>query len=158
AANYPAASAIGVGDGRRVLQVCALAARRAGTPVENPRQMSAWCYPRQYGLVAPRFSRALCAPTQSPQLHISGTAAVVGHASHHADDVAAQLEETLTNLNSLLAAAGSGAALGGARSVLKAYVRHAAEAALVRDRVRADLGTDTQLLVLLGDICRAELL
>jgi chorismate lyase/3-hydroxybenzoate synthase len=158
AANYPAASAIGVRDGRRVLQVCALAARRAGTPVENPRQMSAWCYPRQYGEVAPCFSRALCAPTHSPQLHISGTAAVVGHASHHADDIAAQLEETLTNLKSLLTAAGSAAALGGVRSVLKAYVRRDADAELVREHVQARLGTDTPLLVLLGDICRAELL
>jgi chorismate lyase/3-hydroxybenzoate synthase len=158
AANYPAASAIGVRDGRRVLQVCALTARRPGMPVENPRQMSAWCYPRQYGPVAPCFARALRAPTHSPQLHISGTAAVVGHASHHADDVAAQLEETLTNLNSLLTAAGSVATLGGARSVLKAYVRRAADAELVRAHVQARLGTNTPLLLLLGDICRAELL
>jgi chorismate lyase/3-hydroxybenzoate synthase len=157
-ANYPAASAIGVRDGHRVLQVCALAARRAGATVENPRQVSAWRYPRQYGPTAPGFARAMRAPAQPPQLYISGTAAVVGHASHHANDVAAQLDETLANISSLLAAAGSAAVLGGAHSILKAYVRRAADAELVRERLHARLGADTPLLILLGDICRAELL
>jgi chorismate lyase/3-hydroxybenzoate synthase len=156
--GYPAASAIGVRDGRRVLQVCALAARATGEPVENPRQVSAWHYPRQYGPVAPGFARAIRAPSTSPQLYISGTAAVVGHASHHAGDVSAQVEETLNNLDSLCSAAGNAAPLGGARDVLRAYVRHASDAALVRERLHARLGAQTPLLVLLGDICRSELL
>jgi chorismate lyase/3-hydroxybenzoate synthase len=155
---YPAASAIGVRNGRRVLQVCALAARAPGAAVENPRQLSAWRYPRQYGPVAPGFARAMRAPSTPAQLYISGTAAVVGHASHHAGDVVAQVDETLNNLDSLRAAAGSSASLGGARDVLRAYVRHASDAALVRERVRARLGADTPLVVLLGDICRRELL
>jgi chorismate lyase/3-hydroxybenzoate synthase len=156
--SYPAASAIGVRDGRRCLQVCALAAREPGLTVENPRQVSAWRYPRQYGPVAPGFARAVRAPTHSPQLYISGTAAVVGHASYHAGDVAAQIEETLANLDSLRTAANSAAPLGGARSILKAYVRRAADAELVRERLQTRFGKDTSLLVLLGDICRAELL
>ena len=157
-AGYPAASAIGVRDGRRVLQVCALAGRHPGAAVENPRQTSAWRYPRQYGPIAPGFARAMRAPSHSPQLYISGTAAVVGHASYHAGDVCAQVDETVANLQSLCAAAGSTHPLGGARSVLKAYVRHAADADLVRERLHARFGADTPLLVLLGDICRVELL
>lgn len=157
-AVYPAASAIGLRDGRRVLQVCALLARAPGLTVENPRQVSAWRYPRQYGPVAPTFARALRAPVLSPQLYISGTAAVVGHASHHAGDVAAQIDETLANLDSLRRAAGCTTALSGAHSVLRAYVRHAADAAYVRERVLARLGATTPLLVLIGDICREELL
>ena len=156
--GYPAASAIGVRDGRRLLQVCALAARAPGLAVENPRQLSAWRYPRQYGPVAPGFARATRAPCTSAQLYISGTAAVVGHASHHAGDVAAQVDETLNNLDSLCLAAGSSTPLGGTRDVLRAYVRHSADAALVRERVQARLGAQTPLLVLLGDICRSELL
>jgi chorismate lyase/3-hydroxybenzoate synthase len=155
---YPAARAIGVRDGRRVLQVCALATRAPGVAVENPRQVSAWRYPRQYGPVAPGFVRAMRAPSTSAQLYISGTAAVVGHASHHTGDVAAQVEETLNNLDSLCVAAGSAGSLGGARDVLRAYVRHASDAALVRERLIARLGAQTPLLVLLGDICRSELL
>ena len=145
-------------DGARRLQVCALAARRPGTAVENPRQVSAWQYPREYGPVAPNFARAMHAPTHAPQLYMSGTAAVVGHASHHVGNVAAQLGETLTNLDSLRVAAGCAVPLGNPRSPLRVYVRQAADAACVRDALRARLGTDTPLLVLLGDICRAELL
>ncbi len=156
---YPAASAIGTASGRGVLQVYALAARRAGTPVENPRQWSAWRYPRQYGPTAPGFVRAMRAPTHSPQLYISGTAAVVGHASHHPGDVAAQLAETLANLDSLLAAAGSRAALGRGRGdLVKVYLRDPGDAAVVRDALRRRLGADVPLLLLNGDICRAELL
>jgi chorismate lyase/3-hydroxybenzoate synthase len=158
AASYPAASAIGVHDGARRLQVCALVARRPGTAVENPRQVSAWQYPREYGPVAPNFARAMRAPTHSPQLYISGTAAVVGHASHHVGNVAAQLLETLTNLDSLRVAASCTVPLGNPRSPLRVYVRHAADATSVREALQAQLGADTPLLVLLGDICRAELL
>src|SRR5690606_24237920 len=46
--RLPAATAIGRCDGRRVLQVYWLAAAGPGTPLENPRQISAYRYPRQY--------------------------------------------------------------------------------------------------------------
>ena len=60
--TLPAATAIGRCDGVRTLQVYWLAARRPGTPVENPRQVSAYRYPRQYGPQSPSFARA--APTR----------------------------------------------------------------------------------------------
>jgi chorismate lyase/3-hydroxybenzoate synthase len=154
--RYPAASAIGRQDGRRILQVYGLAARLSGTAIENPRQVSAWRYPRQYGPTAPTFARGmLVAPTQ---LLISGTAAVVGHASRHTDDVIAQLDETLANLDSLLRQAGTADARFGTTSCLKVYLRDPANAALVERALRKhapDLGS---VLLLAGDICRAELL
>ncbi|MEO5626672.1 MAG: pteridine-dependent deoxygenase [Dokdonella sp.] len=153
---YPAASAIGRQDGQRVLQVYGLAAASPGTAIENPRQVSAWRYPRQYGPTAPTFARGML---NSPsQLLISGTAAVVGHASRHGDDLGAQLDETLANLDSLLHEAGIAAAKFDAASCLKVYLRDPANADLVVRTLRAHspgLGT---LLVLAGDICRAELL
>jgi chorismate lyase/3-hydroxybenzoate synthase len=155
--DYPAATAIGVRDGRRVLQVYALAARVPGHAVENPRQLNAWRYPRQYGPSAPGFARAMRAPSTSPQLYISGTAAIVGHASHHPEDLAAQLKETLANLDSLLEAAGSTPSLG-AMSPLKVYVRHASDVQAVRELLRARLGDEVPLLLLQGDVCRRELL
>jgi len=156
AANYPAASAIGTRSGRRVLQVYALAARLRGEAVANPRQWNAWSYPREYGPTAPGFARAMRAPARTPQLHISGTAAIVGHASHHPGDVRAQLEETLRNLDSLLHAAGSAHPLGSG-SALKAYVRTPADVPVVRAVLRERFGANPPL-VLLGDICRSELL
>jgi chorismate lyase/3-hydroxybenzoate synthase len=158
AGAYPAATAIGRNDGRRVLQLYWLAARLPGTPLENPRQLSAWRYPRRYGPAAPNFARAMRAPTQCPQLYISGTAAIVGHSSHHAHDSDAQLEETLANLDSLLRSAPGHADGLGTGSVLKAYVRRAEDAAQLQARLRELLGTDTSLLLLQGDVCRAELL
>jgi chorismate lyase/3-hydroxybenzoate synthase len=157
--GFPAATAIGGRDGRRVLRVHWIAARLGGTPMENPRQVSAWRYPRQYGPSAPTFARAMRAPTTTPQLYVSGTAAIIGHASHHRDDLAAQVDETLANFASLLDAAGFAAdAHFGPASTLKVYLRNPDEAARAEDLLRARLPQGTALLLLHGDICRRELL
>ncbi|MEP6938696.1 MAG: pteridine-dependent deoxygenase [Rudaea sp.] len=159
ARGYPAATAIGVRDGRRTLQVYWLAARHSGEAIENPRQLNAWRYPRQYGPDAPSFARAMRAPTASTQVYISGTAAIVGHVSLHHDDFAAQMGETLANLDSLLGAAGvEETERFGARSVLKAYVRREQDLAVARALIAASAASATPLLLLRADICRSELL
>src|SRR6185312_16343901 len=102
-------------------QVYALTARVAGLPVENPRQVNAWRYPREFGPTPPTFARGMATP--AGQLLISGTAAVVGSASRHEDDIAAQLDETLTNIASLIATARTCAApKPRTASLLKVYV------------------------------------
>ena len=153
--GFPAATAIGHhGPGGR-LQVYLLACDQPGERVENPRQVSAWRYPRQYGRTPPSFARAMLLPAQDA-LAISGTAAVVGHASAHEDDLHAQLEETFTNLETLLASGGLAAGFD-THSPLKAYVRHPADAPQVRDFIQRRL-PGVPVLVLHGDICRSELL
>jgi chorismate lyase/3-hydroxybenzoate synthase len=157
--GYPAATAIGVRDGRRVLQTYWLAARSKGAALENPRQVSAWRYPREYGPDAPGFARAMRAPTKTAQVYISGTAAIIGHSSHHRDDFVAQIDETLANVDSVLSAAEIPAAQRfGARCVLKAYVRRDADAQAARALLQARLPESTSLLMLRGDVCRGELL
>jgi chorismate lyase / 3-hydroxybenzoate synthase len=152
--GYSAATAIGRRDGKRVLQVYGLASREAGVAVENPRQISAWSYPRQYGPVAPTFARA----TAANQLLVSGTAAVVGHQSLHAGDTFAQIDETLINLDSLLTAAGPGIASRGIdATLLKVYLRDASEAAAVEQRLRERLPNLVGLIILISDICRSDL-
>jgi chorismate lyase/3-hydroxybenzoate synthase len=151
---YPAATAIGRQDGVRVLQVYGLAGRQPGKPVENPRQVSAWRYPRRYGPTAPTFARGML--DARGQLLISGTAAVVGHASQHSDDLDAQIEETLANLDSLTGEAGM--ARFGAHSLLKAYVREPADADVVAATLAARIPALGGLLLLAGDVCRRELL
>ena len=153
--GFPAATAIGHHGSPHRLQIYLLACEQPGTRVENPRQVSAWRYPRQYGRTPPGFARAMTLPAQDA-LAISGTAAVVGHASAHQDDLDAQLEETLTNLEALLASAGMAAGFD-TQSPLKAYVRHPADAARVRDFLRRRL-PGVPVLLLHGDICRHELL
>lgn len=157
---YPAATCIGRRDGSPILQVYCLAGRAPGVPLENPRQMSAYRYPRQYGPVAPSFSRAMLVSERL--VLISGTASIVGHASRHPGDVRAQLDETLTNLANVLHRA-SGLSPGitprlGPESLLKIYLRDAALLPEVERLARERLPAQTPLLVLHADVCRAELL
>lgn len=153
-ARYPAATAIGHHNPHRRLQVYALCAATAGTALENPRQVSAWEYPRQFGPTAPSFARAM----QLPQggLAISGTAAVIGFASHHVGDVTAQASEAVANLHALLQRAALPAF--DASSPLKVYVRHPEDVPAVRAVLARQLDPAVPYLLLHGDICRRELL
>ena len=151
--GFSAATAIGCRNGRRVLLVYGLAARVGGEGVENPRQVNAWRYPRQYGPTAPTFTRATL--TGAGQLLVSGTAAVVGHASQHAGDTLAQVDETVLNLEQLFAAAGP--ARHGAGALLKVYLRDATDADAVAARIRRHYPALGGLLMLVGDVCRREL-
>ena len=155
AEGFPAATAIGHVGPAHLLQVYLLACDQAGTRVENPRQVSAWRYPREYGRTPPSFARAMTLPAQDV-LAISGTAAVVGHRSAHQNDLDAQLEETLTNLDALLTSAGMTPGFD-LRSPLKVYVRHRTDAAHVQEFLQQRL-PGVPLLLLHGDICRRELL
>ncbi len=161
--RFPAATAIGRHDGRRVLQVYWIGARAPGTPVENPRQVAAYRYPRQYGPQPPSFARAmLAAEGAALPLMLSGTAAVVGHASRHAGDLDAQLDETLANFAALLDEARRHApalpAGFGPGSPLKAYVREAADLPRLAALLAARLPPGTPHLLLHGEVCRRELL
>ena len=160
---WPAATCIGRHDGVRRLQVYWLSSRHPGKPLENPRQVSAWQYPRQYGPQSPTFARALLPDARDGlPLLISGTAAIVGHQSLHPSDVEAQLEETLTNLQALIDVARQHRPelpeRLGANSPLKVYVRHQQDMARVAARLDALLPAEVPRLLLHGEICRAELL
>ncbi len=156
----PAATAIGRRDGSPILQVYWLAAKSPGHPIENPRQISAYHYPRQYGRVSPRFARAML--NASGELLISGTASVVGHATHHDGDVPAQLRETLLNLETLLQQAHARDPRCPVRFsnevVLKVYLREAQACNAVLAELRQHLPAGASLLVLAADICRDDLL
>jgi len=161
--SLPAATAIGRCDGQRRLQVYWLAAREPGTPLENPRQVSAYRYPRQYGPQPPSFARAMLPPADAAMpLLLSGTAAIVGHASQHCGSVSAQLDETLANIGSLVDAARrlqpSLPATLGSGSALKVYVREPGDAATVAAQLEARLGPSVPRLLLHAHVCRRELL
>jgi chorismate lyase/3-hydroxybenzoate synthase len=158
-ATLPAATAIGRVRPTGRLQVYWLAGRLPGRPLENPRQVSAYRYPRQYGPQPPSFARAMLAPGEVPLL-LSGTAAIRGHESLHADCVLAQMDETLANLAALVEV-GRGHRPGlpaplGPQSPLKAYVREAGELATV-DAALASRLPRVPRVVLHARICRREL-
>ncbi len=158
--RYPAATAIGRRDGAPTLQIYWLAARTPGAPLENPRQVSAYHYPRRYGPASPSFSRAMLVSQRL--LMISGTASIVGHSSRHSGSLTSQIDETLANLESLLERATSAhpaiPARWGEQSLLKVYLRDGASAARVEAHLAERLPSSVRYMILEADICRSELL
>jgi len=157
--DTPAACALGSRSGPLVIYF--LAARTAGISIENPRQMSAYRYPPQYGPRAPLFSRAtLCQPGGKPLLFISGTASIVGHETVHAGCAREQAAETVGNVLAVIEKAQSaGLALGNGTGLqLKAYVRHPEHLPAIRERLTRAFGTGANIVYLQADICRRELL
>lgn len=160
----PAACALGISDGALSLRF--LAGRLPPLPVENPRQVSAYHYPSDYGPRSPTFSRAAVAPLGGGELalFISGTASIVGHESVHLGDVRAQLAETLVNLRGVVAEANARCSAGFALEDCEpvVYVRHPRDAEGIRAQLAAALGADAhfmrQAVFLEADICRSELL
>ena len=160
--NLPAATAIGRCDDQRTLQVYWLAACEAGTPVENPRQVSAYRYPREYGRQSPSFARAMLPPADGHMpLLLSGTASVVGHATQHVGELLAQIEETFTNFDALLGAARQRApwlpAQFGPGTRLKVYVRDRDDLPLVKAALDQRFGDRVPRVLLHAAICRREL-
>ena len=159
-ASVPAASALGAQDGS-ALVVYGMAARRPAVALENPRQISAYDYPLDYGPRAPTFSRANLARIDGQSvLFISGTASIVGHQTLHAGDAAMQTRETLRNIEALLQqAAGRGAAgLSLEHLHYKVYVRHAHDLPAARAELERAAGGGARVLYLQADVCRADLL
>ncbi len=157
----PAASAIGTyAPG---LLVYFIAAREPGVQIENPRQVSAFQYPRQYGPKSPSFSRAkLKNWGTEAHLYISGTASVVGHESRHLEDLDGQIDEIARNIQALLEQAACSdtrfqQATPDKLSLLRVYLRPPCDIAAIRTGVEQRLGR-VPSLYLAGDICRQELL
>lgn len=147
--RLPAATVIGTA--RAGLQLFGFASKRAGEQIENPRQTSAFRYPREFGPRSPSFSRAT---RYGAQLLVSGTAAIVGHETRHAYDAVAQAQEMLANVDALLVQAGG----SWTPSVLKLYVFDPADAPAAKAAVLARFGADAPLLVLNGEVCRRGLM
>jgi chorismate lyase/3-hydroxybenzoate synthase len=159
----PAATAIGAPRGEPALQVYCLAGALPGLDVENPRQVSAWRYPRQYGPRSPLFSRGTILTLDGPrQFLISGTASVVGHETHHENQVADQLRESLRNVRALLDEGrrlmGDSRARLDRDGLLKVYIRNSADFGLIRDAFESATAADIPRIYLQGDICRENLL
>jgi enamine deaminase RidA (YjgF/YER057c/UK114 family) len=158
--NVSAACALGAVAGSPLV-IYFLSGHTAPTFIENPRQISAYNYPPQYGARSPVFSRA--AVLHEPDgmtLFISGTASIVGHRTIHAGDPAAQTRETLTNIEALVREANR--VTGSEEFTLEAlackvYVRHPADLPVIQAELRAALGPTPRAVYLQADICRRDL-
>jgi chorismate lyase/3-hydroxybenzoate synthase len=158
--QVPAACALGTTRGP--LTIAFMAGRTASTPIENPRQVSAYDYPADYGPRSPTFSRAAFAHLPGQELlFISGTASIVGHRTLHVGDVEGQARETVANIAALIESAN--------RQTLstpytlpelryRAYLRRADDYPRVQAVLEELLGAGTSVIYVQADICRADLL
>jgi chorismate lyase/3-hydroxybenzoate synthase len=160
----PTGTAIGTLGGG-VLSLIALVSKHPLHGFENPRQVSAYRYPRKYGPRSPKFSRAgFVSGGEHVLFMLSGTAAVVGHDSAHPYDVESQTHETFNNLDLLVRAVTRLGPQGGhpgldENSILRVYLRDPADYSLVVQHFKKTLGRDTRNVSFLqGDICRRELM
>ncbi len=158
--NVPAACALGVAAGP--LSIAFMAGAHPAVPVENPRQVSAYNYPAEYGPRSPTFSRAVLVDLPGQEfLFISGTASIVGHQTVHPGDVAGQCRESLANVAAVVDEANRlarSAAFSLADLSYRIYVRHAADFALVRDTLLPLIGAAVEIVFVQADICRNDLL
>jgi len=157
--SYSSACALGRKGENGVVYL--LAGKTPVTHIENPRQVSAYHYPRQYGPASPSFARASLIDwgESFSELYISGTASIVGHESRHLGDLQGQLRTTISNLDTLLE---RGAVQAGTEAVLqmallKVYVRNEGDYAEVH-RTVSERYPGIPTVYLLADICRSELL
>jgi chorismate lyase/3-hydroxybenzoate synthase len=155
------ASALGI-EGAHLVVYC-LASSAPATAIENPRQKSSWCYSSRYGPLPPCFSRATLTTIDGrSRLLIGGTASIVGEESRHQWDAAAQLEETLRNLASVVTAVThSSDPIGHALARLvdvQVYVTRDEAADALRREIRERCPRADRIDLVRARICRPELL
>lgn len=159
AGDLPAACTLGVDQGP--LKIAFLAGRVKADAIENPRQISAYQYPQEYGPRSPTFSRAnLLRLPQQEILFLSGTASIVGHETLHNDDVIAQTREAMANLQTLVVEANrlSKTKFDLADVFYRVYVRHAEDVLSIQNVMSHIVGPAFKAIFLRADICRQDLL
>lgn len=153
----PAATGIGSADG--VLRISALTASSAVAVrhLENPRQLSAYRYPRQYGPRSPSFARAteVCLH-DTTLLLLSGTSSIVHHQTRHPHNLCAQTAETRRNIAELVATAAHADRL--IPTHLRFYLRKPEDLCSAQSAYQRAFPNFPEASFVQGDICRAELM
>ena len=158
--NVPAACALGAASGP--LTIAFLAGKKPSLAIENPRQISAYDYPQNYGPRSPTFSRASLVQMEAAEvLLVSGTASIVGHGTMHPGDVQEQTRETLRNIEAVIQAANLQA--GRPRFSLstmsyRVYLRHSADLTTIQRIMLTWIGSSFNAIFLRADVCRQDLL
>jgi chorismate lyase / 3-hydroxybenzoate synthase len=140
-----------------------LASPQPGTPIENPRQVSAYRYPKVYSPRHPLFSRAMLKRWNAgTHLYVSGTASVVGHRTCHVGDTLEQLRETARNMEAIVSRVNELQATPlkvlGQLSHVKIYVRRAEDLFRIQSEFDRLFSPAVPRTYLLADICRSDLL
>ena len=157
--DMPSASAVGTKDNKMVVYF--IATKAPVKHLENPEQIPAYNYPRQYGPRSPSFSRAsLIEQVGKPFIYISGTASIKGHKSMHVGDLRLQLDTTLDNIRIMKDQVFSNSQTDSESSLLPEstiYLRERAQLPELLELLKARNINDQSLRVVEADICRADL-
>lgn len=155
ASDYPSASALGHHSKGAV--IFGFVSNQPGQHIENPDQVSAYKYPREYGPKSPSFARATMSHMSNPssaqaRLFLSGTASVLGCNTVAIGDINAQLSVTVENLEKLIAKAGNARLHS-----LKVYIREVSDFTMVAEYLNSRYPGVIKLYTH-ADVCRANLL
>ncbi len=104
---YPASTGIGMAGSSLVMSCAAFHTERRDArlvALENPRQTPAYCYHPRYSPKSPKFSRGVALQVGDCLITwVSGTASIVDSETHHLDDLQRQTEQTIDNIQHLIA-------------------------------------------------------
>ena len=157
----PAGSCVGI-DGDELV-IYFLAGAKCPDHHENPNQVPAYRYPRQYGPRSPSFARATSIHlNQKHYSFISGTAAVLGYESQGNNDLQRQLKVTCDNLE-LISGQISNSVPDSKHTKMKrngkVYLRNSNDYEEARNYLKFRFSDLVDSLIFLrSDICRKELL
>jgi enamine deaminase RidA (YjgF/YER057c/UK114 family) len=165
---YPASTGIGMRGAGLMLSCLTLQTRRADAflvPLENPLQTPAYAYHSSYSPYSPKFSRAMALVLGDyATTWISGTASIVNSESRHPGDIEKQTEQTIDNIEQLIAPANF--ALHGLKNAgaqlhdlakIRVYVKRPGDFARCKAICERRFGP-VPAIYALADVCRPELL
>ncbi len=165
---YPASTGIGMAGRGLVASCMALETRRDDVcllPLENPRQIPAYAYDAKYSSQSPKFSRAVALVLGDyVTTWVSGTASIVDSESCYPDDPELQTEQTIDNIERLIAAdnftahglTGAGARLQDLAKI-RVYLKRQEDLAKCQVVCERRFGA-VPAIYAVADVCRPELL
>ena len=166
--KMPAASAVGINDNKLVVYF--IAGQETATNIENPEQVPAFAYPKQYGPRSPSFARGTVVYQDGKQVgYLSGTASIKSHESVTLRNISEQLHTTLDNMSLVFERMGllhermsyHGNMPDPAKydRTFKVYIRHQEDTEYIRNLFSQSIfaSEDHHILYLRADICRSEL-
>lgn len=165
---YPASTGIGMGGTGLVGSCLALDTSRKNLfllPLENPQQTPAYAYHSRFSAQSPKFSRAMALVLGDYiTTWVSGTASIVDSESRHAGDPGKQTEQTIDNIERLVA--GRNFALHGVKHAgvglqdlakIRVYLKRPEDLAPCQAICQRRFGS-VPAIYAVADVCRPELL
>ena len=165
---YPASTGIGMwGEGLAASCMTLQTGRKDAfvLALENPQQTPAYAYPASCAPQSPKFSRAMAlALGHYLTIWVSGTASIVDAESRHEGDIEKQTEQTIDNIERLIAQenfAAHGVKNAGAGlhdfAKIRVYLKHREDFQTCRAICERRFGA-VPAIYAVADICRPELL